>query len=133
MKKLFISLMLLSTTVFAAEPAAAPFTPQQEARIREMIRETLVNNPDILEQAVDAWQKDSQAKQGEQLSKIIEQNKKALYQDANSPRMGASLVERLDESCRCSRPNRLALNSAVISTIKPINQGFWNWIPQPSA
>jgi len=90
MKKLLISLMLLSTTVFAAEPTAAPFTPQQEARIREMIRETLVNNPDILEQAVEAWQKDSQARQGEQLSKIIEQNKKALYQDANSPRMGAS-------------------------------------------
>lgn len=50
MKKLLILLMIIAAPVWAAEP----FTPAQEARIKEMIRETLVSNPDILAQAVDA-------------------------------------------------------------------------------
>lgn len=52
MKKLLILLMIIAAPVWAVEP----FTPAQEARIKEMIRETLVSNPDILAQAVDAWQ-----------------------------------------------------------------------------
>lgn len=38
----------------------------------------------------------------------------------------ASDVFRSDERRRWNRPNRLALNSSVTSTIKPINHGFWN-------
>lgn len=73
MKKLLILLMIIAAPVWAAEP----FTPAQEARIKEMIRETLVSNPDILAQAVDAWQ---QQTAGQQISQAIKQNAKTLYQ-----------------------------------------------------
>ncbi|MEL5377345.1 DsbA family protein [Serratia ureilytica] len=97
MKKLLILLMIIAAPVWAAEP----FTSAQEARIKEMIRETLVSNPDILAQAVDAWQ---QQTAGQQISQAIKQNAKTLYQDPASPRLGAAnakltLVTFTDYNC----------------------------------
>lgn len=97
MKKLLILLMIIAAPVWAAEP----FTPAQEARIKEMIRETLVSNPDILAQAVDAWQ---QQTAGQQISQAIKQNAKTLYRDPASPRLGAAnakltLVTFTDYNC----------------------------------
>lgn len=96
-EKLLILLMIIAAPVWAAEP----FTPAQEARIKEMIRETLVSNPDILAQAVDAWQ---QQTAGQQISQAIKQNAKTLYQDPASPRLGAAnakltLVTFTDYNC----------------------------------
>ncbi|MBW5819525.1 DsbA family protein [Yersinia enterocolitica] len=84
--------------------AAAPFTPEQEVRIKELIRETLISNPDILEQAVNAWQQQANEAQGQQLSQFIAANKQALYQDPGSPRFGATtpqltLVSFTDYNC----------------------------------
>ena len=59
MKKLLILLMIIAAPVWAA----GAFTPAQEARIKEMIRETLVSNPDILAQAVDARQQQTAGQQ----------------------------------------------------------------------
>ena len=97
MKKLLILLMIIAAPVWAAEP----FTPAQEARIKEMIRETLVSNPDILAQAVDARQ---QQTAGQQISRAIKQNAKTLYRDPASPRLGAAnakltLVTFTDYNC----------------------------------
>ncbi|CNE27390.1 putative metal resistance protein [Yersinia rohdei] len=93
-------LMLFSTPLWAA----APFTPQQEVRIKELIRETLIANPDILEQSVNAWQQQANEAQGQQLSQFITANQQALYQDAGSPRLGAAkpqltLVSFTDYNC----------------------------------
>lgn len=97
MKKLLILLMIIAAPVWAAEP----FTSAQEARIKEMIRETLVSNPDILAQAVDAWQQQTAS---QQISQAIKQNAKTLYQDPASPRLGAAnakltLVTFTDYNC----------------------------------
>ncbi|TQI81460.1 protein-disulfide isomerase [Serratia fonticola] len=97
MKKLLILLMLIVTPVWAA----APFTAEQEARIKAMIRETLVSNPDILAEAVDAWQ---QQTSGQQISQAIKQNSKILFDDPASPRLGAknaklTLVIFTDYNC----------------------------------
>ncbi|QUY48327.1 thioredoxin domain-containing protein [Serratia plymuthica] len=97
MKKLLMLLMLIAAPVWAA----APFTPEQELRIKALIRETLVSNPDILAQAVDAWQ---QQTAGQQIEQVIKQNAKALYEDPASPRLGAgnarlTLVVFTDYNC----------------------------------
>jgi len=60
-----------------------------------------VSNPDILAQAVDAWQ---QQTAGQQISQAIKQNAKTLYQDPASPRLGAAnakltLVTFTDYNC----------------------------------
>lgn len=100
MKKLLILL-----TLFTAAPAfAASFTPEQEVRIREMIRETLVENPAILAEAADAWQKQSVQAQNSQVAQVIQKNKQVLFDDPGSPRLGAAkpaltLVYFTDYNC----------------------------------
>ncbi|MGB9097485.1 DsbA family protein [Erwinia sp.] len=100
MKKLLITLLLASSPVLAAPP----FTPEQEVRIKELIRETLVENPKILAEAAQAYDKQAQKEQGAVLRQVIEQNKVALFLDESSPRLGAkeakvTLVNFTDYNC----------------------------------
>ncbi|PKH21290.1 copper resistance protein [Enterobacterales bacterium CwR94] len=101
MKKLALTLLLAATPLWAT---AAPFTPEQEARIKEMIRETLVSNPEILAQAADAYDKQAQAQQNDVIKQVVEKNKDALFNDAGSPRLGAAnaklvMVSFTDYNC----------------------------------
>ncbi|WP_264189671.1 DsbA family protein [Yersinia bercovieri] len=97
---MILLLALIATPLWAAEP----FTPAQELRIKALIRETLVANPDILEQSVNAWQQQANQAQGQQLSQFIAANQQALYLDPASPRFGAAkpaltLVSFSDYNC----------------------------------
>ncbi|CNF89299.1 TPA: DsbA family protein [Yersinia enterocolitica] len=85
-----ILLVLLFTLTATPLWAAQPFTPEQEVRIKALIRETLIANPDILEQSVNAWQQQANEAQDKQLNQFIAANKKALYEDPGSPRFGAA-------------------------------------------
>ncbi|OFS07936.1 DsbA family protein [Hafnia sp. HMSC23F03] len=107
MKKTMTTLMntaLLAMTMLSFSGTAAPLTTEQQNQVRELIRDTLVNNPQILEEAVAAWQQQSAEQAGAQLGKVIEQNKDALFNDAASPRIGAkkaklTLVSFTDYNC----------------------------------
>ncbi|MFC0225330.1 DsbA family protein [Serratia aquatilis] len=97
MKNFLILLMLIVTPVWAA----APFTAEQEARIKVLIRETLVSNPEILAEAADAWQ---QQNASQQIGQALKQNSKILFEDPASPRLGAknaklTLVAFTDYNC----------------------------------
>ncbi|MGF6192138.1 DsbA family protein [Serratia sp. 2723] len=97
MNKVLMLLLLIVTPVWAA----APFTAEQEVRIKELIRETLVSNPDILAEAVNAWQ---QQTNDQQIGQAIEKNSKILFDDPASPRLGAknaklTLVAFTDYNC----------------------------------
>ncbi|ATM86633.1 DsbA family protein [Yersinia massiliensis] len=85
-----ILLVLLFTLTATPLWAAQPFTPEQEVRIKALIRETLIANPDILEQSVNAWQQQANEAQDKQLNQFIAANKKVLYEDPGSPRFGAA-------------------------------------------
>lgn len=83
---------------------AAPFTPEQEARIKELIRETLVQNPKILDEAAESWEKQNAAAQEAQLGDFIKSNQEVLFNSATSPRLGArnpklTLVLFTDYNC----------------------------------
>ncbi|MGH6949412.1 MAG: DsbA family protein, partial [Vitreimonas sp.] len=52
MARLLIALCLL----FAAPASAQTFNAQEQAEIRAVVREYLVNNPDVLREAIDALQ-----------------------------------------------------------------------------
>ena len=100
MKKLMILLLLVATPLWAA----APFTAEQEARIKQLIRETLVENPQILAQAADAYDKQALQQQKDVVAQVIEKNRAALYQDTGSPRIGSkdaklTLVSFTDYNC----------------------------------
>ena len=83
---------------------AAPFTPEQEARIKELIRETLIANPKILDEAAESWEKQNAAAQQAQLGDFIKGNQDVLFNSPTSPRLGAkhpklTLVLFTDYNC----------------------------------
>ncbi|WP_439213464.1 DsbA family protein [Duffyella gerundensis] len=99
-KSLLLSLMFLALPALAAQP----FTPEQEARIRELIRETLVQNPSILAEAADAFDKQATREQQDVVAQMVAKNHEALFNDAGSPRIGAAkptltLVYFTDYNC----------------------------------
>lgn len=99
MKPILIALLLVATGV-----GAAPFTPEQEARIRELVRETLVQNPSILDEAAESWQRQQEADYQSNLGRLIESQHKMLFESPASPRLGArdpalTLVLFTDYNC----------------------------------
>ncbi|MEN5016422.1 DsbA family protein [Erwinia sp. Eh17-17] len=114
MKKSLIALLLVASPLWAA----APFTPEQETRIKQLIRETLVENPQILAEAADAYDKQTQKQQADVTGQVIEQNRAALYEDAGSPRLGAkdaklTLVSFTDYNCPYCKQFDLHLEKIV--------------------
>lgn len=107
MKSTLSALPLLASlcaTLLAPTLHAAPFTPEQEARIKELIRETLIANPKILDEAAESWEKQNAAAQEAQLGNFIKGNKDVLFNSATSPRLGAknpklTLVLFTDYNC----------------------------------
>jgi protein-disulfide isomerase len=95
MRKLLITLPLIALPLTSlpviGEPlhAEPPFTAQQEKRIQELIKQTLVADPLVFEQALQAWEQKSQQDQKQQIIDLISKNKVALYEDPASPRIGA--------------------------------------------
>ncbi|MFQ2402295.1 DsbA family protein [Aeromonas dhakensis] len=104
LRTLTLCTALLAGTLSAHLLQAAPFTPEQEARIKELIRETLVANPKILDEAAESWEKQNAAAQEAQLGNFIKGNQDVLFNSASSPRLGAknpklTLVLFTDYNC----------------------------------
>ncbi|BDH46114.1 metal resistance protein [Salmonella enterica subsp. enterica serovar Choleraesuis] len=97
-----LSALLISLSATAAQPA--PFTPQQEQRIRELIHETLVKNPAILAEAADAMDRQAETQRNAELTQFIAKNQHSLFNDPDSPRLGAAkprltIVSFTDYNC----------------------------------
>ncbi|MFP5596548.1 DsbA family protein [Kluyvera sp. 142486] len=97
---LFTLLMTASLQAFAA-PA---LTPAQEARVQELVQETLLKHPEILAAAAEKLDQQSAEASQQQLKSVIAQNSDFLYRDPNSPRIGAAkprltLVVFTDYNC----------------------------------
>ncbi|HDZ8896102.1 TPA: thioredoxin domain-containing protein [Aeromonas dhakensis] len=104
LRTLTLCTALVAGTLCAPLLQAAPFTPEQEARIKELIRETLVANPKILDEAAESWEKQNAAAQEAQLGNFIKGNQDVLFNSATSPRLGAkdsklTLVLFTDYNC----------------------------------
>ena len=103
MKPTLLTLTLLGTLLI--QPLhASPFSPEQEARIKELVRQTLVQNPAILEEAAESWEKQNTATQAAQIDKFLKDNEDVLFNSPTSPRLGAknpklTLVSFSDYNC----------------------------------
>jgi len=102
MKKTLLSLILLAVSLpLYAAPA---LTAAQEARVQELVQETLLNHPEILTAVAEKLDRqDAQANQ-QQLDKVIADHADFLFRDPNSPRIGAknprlTLVVFTDYNC----------------------------------
>lgn len=83
---------------------AASFTPAQVSQLHKIIRDYLVQNPQVLVEASQTLQAQQEKKIEASAMKAIVQNKTALFDDAQSPALGsknapATLVEFFDYQC----------------------------------
>lgn len=104
LRTLTLCTALVAATLDTPTLHAAPFTPEQEARIKELIRETLIANPGILDEAAESWEKQNAATQQAQMGDFIKGNQDVLFNSPTSPRLGAkhpklTLVLFTDYNC----------------------------------
>jgi len=98
----FIAALLLVTPVMA-QPAQ-PFTPEQKAALTQLVREALINNPEILIEAMNALEAKQQAEAGKASQVAIAANRKAIFEDgvsyvAGNPQGDVTIVEFFDYRC----------------------------------
>lgn len=101
LQRVMKELLMLWPLFIAPAWASEPFTPEQEARIKALIRETMVTQPEILAEAINALQQQTSA---QQISQVLKQQDTTLFNDPNSPRLGAknaklTLVVFTDYNC----------------------------------
>ena len=89
MARLLIALCLM----FAAPASAQTFNAQEQAEIRAVVREYLVNNPDVLREAIDALQTRTEA---ERWQRIKSDPRDFSMGPANAP---VTIVEFYDYRC----------------------------------
>lgn len=103
MKKTILA-VLFSSLMIGATAQAAPLTADQEAQVRKLVRDTLVENPEILEEAIVALQAKQGEKQQAQMKETLKEEQNALFNDPTSPRIGKKdaklvLVNFTDFNC----------------------------------
>ncbi len=86
------------------QPEVASFTPAQVDQLHTIIRDYLVQNPQVLVEASQALQAQQEKQIQSTAISAIEQNKNALFNDAASPTVGNKnapviLVEFFDYQC----------------------------------
>lgn len=100
-----LSFSVLSAPLTSQSTTAVPFTPEQETRIKQLIRETLVENPDILIEASLAYEATMQQELAKQEGTQLALLKNEIYNDqVASPQLGEStagqtLVYFTDYNC----------------------------------
>ncbi len=98
------SLLFILFLVSAVTHAASAFTPEQEARVKELVRQTLMENPHILAEVAEKLNQQASEAQNKNIQATIEENKALLFNDVYSPRIGAkkpalTLVVFTDYNC----------------------------------
>ncbi len=106
---------LVSTVAFAQTPAPAAATPTAPAsaanapvtrdQIPALVKEALINDPSILNEAVEKMRDQQEADAKKQAKEAIAKNKAGLFSDAKSPSVGdaatadITIVEFFDYHC----------------------------------
>jgi protein-disulfide isomerase len=86
------------------DTAAGAFTPAQEEAIRQLVRDYLVANPEVLMEAVQAYRARQQEMQQQQVDDVLTSKRDELERDPDSPVVGnpdgdVVLVEFFDYRC----------------------------------
>lgn len=87
------SIAILATQMAWAAPIQAETTAMPQAEFNQMLKEALVNNPDILKAAIIALQENEQNKVKEQQGQSLNDNYAALFNNKMDPWMGAENPE----------------------------------------
>ncbi|MDX2321732.1 MAG: DsbA family protein [Moritella sp.] len=92
-KLLTLSAAILATQMAWAAPVKTDVTAMPQAEFNQMLKEALVNNPEILKEAIIALQAHEQNKVKELQGKSLSDNQAALFNNKMDPWMGAKNPE----------------------------------------
>ena len=101
-----------------AQDDAERFSPDQEQAIRELVREYLVNNPEVLVEALQIYQERQRTAAAEQQRLAVQAQQELLLNDEDSPEVGnpdgdVVVVEFFDYRCGYCRSVAGKLREAV--------------------
>ena len=104
--------ILIASGIFATAQAAeekSSFSPQQREEIKAIVREYLVNNPEILVESAKTLQKQVRGKQEEAATSAIRRYSVKLFASPSSPTAGnprgdVNVVEFFDYQCSYCKP-----------------------------
>ncbi len=104
-----IALAFMAALLLAASPASAETTPEQKSEIEAIIRDYLIANPEVIEEAINALRARQEQEAVAAQSKAIEESREAIFNSANqmvlgNPQGPITLVEFFDYNCSyCKR------------------------------
>jgi protein-disulfide isomerase len=106
MKILFAALVAVSLALLAPLASAqdASMTPEQKAQFEKLIHDYLVAHPEVIKEAIDAWQAKAEAGKADAQTQAVAANKDALFNDPGTPVAGnpmgdVTVVEFFDYHC----------------------------------
>lgn len=98
-----LAALAVAPTVFAADPAPA-VSPAEKAKIESVVREYLLQHPEVLVEAIQKLEAKEEAERNDKASAAITAKKDELYNDAAAPVAGnpkgdVTIVEFFDYNC----------------------------------
>lgn len=104
MRKLMASLLFAALAVSPALAAEDKLSPKQIIEIKKIIRETLMENPEVIADAIQALEEKQRLEAEKESKKAMQERKKDVFDDPNSPVGGnpkgdVTLVEFFDYRC----------------------------------
>jgi protein-disulfide isomerase len=98
------AIFLLACSAMAATALADAVTPAQKKAFEQIIHDYLVNNPDVVVEALKSAKARDDARAADQARELVTQNQDALIHDPDSPVGGnpngdVTMVEFFDYSC----------------------------------
>jgi len=103
MKKITVVVGVLILAAVAISPLRAAFTPQDKEELHQVIHDYLIENPEVIKEAIGALQKKEQQAQVEMTNQAISNNSAELF-NSSSPKMEnpnakITIVEFFDYRC----------------------------------
>ncbi len=109
MRKSFIAIFVAASLAIAAGPALAqgdkaPFTPEQEARIKQMMKDYILANPEVLLEAIQNLRRKQEEQAAKQAQEALKSQRDQLQgaKDlpvAGNPNGNVTVVEFFDYRC----------------------------------
>ncbi|MBI5121058.1 MAG: DsbA family protein [Rhodospirillales bacterium] len=104
MRKLMASLLFAALAVSPALAADDKLSPKQIIEIKKIIRETLMENPEVIADAIQALEEKQRLEAEKESKKAMQERKKDVFDDPNTPVGGnpkgdVTLVEFFDYRC----------------------------------
>lgn len=98
----------LVAALHAAPVAAEPFSEDQRTQIESIVREYLLENPELLQQAYEVLQERARLQQEETVKTAIAENSAAIFKSpgdhvAGNPNGNVTVVEFFDYNCQYCR------------------------------